>query len=205
LENSNGGIVEIIGITNFDSLKSGSNRSNRVVYCAIPNTVKPGQYRLRMLTRATGGEWGAASLTANGVPNAIPITITAGEAMAGGYGLALTQFSLNDKVSAVPHGKKFSLSAKAVTAGTEAFPGGQFGVALVTHNGNIVEVIYTNNWKALGAGSEISQNINNITVPTSVAPGKYKLAAVARPAGGEWQIITMAVGGVSNSIDFTVQ
>jgi hypothetical protein len=200
LENSNGDMVEIIGISNFDSLKSGSNRSNRVVYCAIPNTVKPGQYRLRMLTRATGGEWSAAMTSSN----AVSITVTAGEAMIGAYGMALMQFSVSGKVSEVTHGKKFSLSAKAVKVGVSAFPGGQIGVALVTHNGTIAEVIYTDNWKALDPGSEISQNINNISVPNSVAPGKYKLRMVVRQQGGEWKIVTMSVGSVSNSIDLTV-
>jgi CubicO group peptidase (beta-lactamase class C family) len=204
LENNNGGIVEIIGITNFASLQPNKNRSNSIVYCAVPNTVRPGQYRLRMVVRPTGGEWGVASQTVSGVPNTIPITITAGEAMVGGYGVALTQFAVDNRVSAVSQGQRFSISARVAKAGVESFLGGQFGVALVGSNGNIVEVIYTTDWKALEPGAERSMTIN-CTMPNSVAPGNYRLRAVVRPPGGEWRIATMSASGVPNSIDFTVR
>jgi hypothetical protein len=90
--------------------------------------------------------------------------------------------------------------------GLEAFPGGQMGVALVGNNGTIVEVIYTSNWNVLDAKSgERSQSINNISVPMSVAPGRYNLSLVVRPIGGEWRIVTMSADGIPNSFDFTVR
>jgi hypothetical protein len=208
LVNNNGDIVEVIGAINFEELNSGSSRTNRIVYCAVPNTVRPGQYSLRMVVRPTGGEWRLVSLTGKNVLNAIPVTVTAGEAMIGGYGLALTQFTVNDRKVAVSvsQGAKFSVYVRAIKVGLTAFPGGQFGVALVGNNDHIVEIINTIDWKALDIKSgERSQDIKNISVPNSVALGRYNLRLVVRPTGGEWRIVTMSADGIPNSFDFTVR
>jgi hypothetical protein len=206
LVDNSGNIVEVIGIANVDALNPNQHRSNRTIMCAAPNTVRPGQYRLRMVIRPTGGEWRVATLTTNGIPNAIPIAVTAGGANAGGHGLALTHFVVNDGKDSAAQGERFGIALRAIKVGMEAFPGGQIGVALADNHGNIVEVIATRDWAALegGAGAR-SQSMSNITVPRTVTQGRYKLRVVVRPTGGEWRIVTMSADGIPTGIDFTVR
>jgi hypothetical protein len=215
LVNNDGDIVEVIGTTNISALNSGQQLSNRTVSCFVPDTASAGQYRLRIVIRPTGGEWRVATLTisserrysamtVDNVPNAITVTVTAGVANSDGYGLALTNFTLNNGVVSAPPGGRFAISLRAVKAGVEPFPGGQIGVALVAHNGDMVDVIDTRNWDALESGSSRSQNMSTVTVPRTVAPGQYKLRVVARPTGEDWKILTMSADGVPTSIDFEV-
>jgi hypothetical protein len=105
----------------------------------------------------------------------------------------------------VAHGEKFLITLKATKMGAGEFPSGQIGAALTGDNGNIVAVIGTRDWAALGSGGQRSQNMNNVSVPKTVAAGKYKLMAVARPANGEWKVVTAGLNGVSAGIDFTVR
>ena len=133
------------------------------------------------------------------VNSATPATITAD------YGLALTNFVVKDGRTSASHGEKFPITLKATTVGLDAFPEGQIGVALVGSKGDIVAVINTREWKALESWEERSQNMSTVSVPKTVAPGRYSLMVVARPAGGEWRVVTVVSGGVSAGIDFTVK
>jgi hypothetical protein len=79
-------------------------------------------------------------------------------------------------------------------------------VALVNNSGKIVEVINTRDWDALESGAQRSQNMSTVSVPKTVAAGKYRLSVVVKPSGEkEWKIATMSIDGVSTGIDFTVR
>ena len=78
-------------------------------------------------------------------------------------------------------------------------------MALVGGNNIIAEVIYSSDWKALDPGAERSLSVSKISVPNSVAPGKYNLMAVVRAHGGDWQIATMSAKDVPTSIELTVR
>ncbi|MDR0472767.1 MAG: hypothetical protein LBH43_03720 [Treponema sp.] len=67
LVDNNGKIVEVVG-----SIKVSSNMK---INCSVPDTVKPGQYRLRIVIKPSSGEWGVATLAPEGVPTSIPFTV----------------------------------------------------------------------------------------------------------------------------------
>jgi hypothetical protein len=124
----------------------------------------------------------------------------------GGYGLSLTDFTV-DKVS-VNQTERFTVKVKAQNMGSEAFPGGNFGAALVDNSNNIVEVVGIWNYTWVlnpRANSSASPWDINCAVPNTVSPGRYRLRIVIRPTGGEWRVATMSVDNCPNSIDFTVQ
>jgi hypothetical protein len=160
------------------------------------------------VTRLTGGEWKIVTRSAvrNNVPNAINITVAAGEANGGGHGLSLTDFTV-DKVS-VTRTERFTVKVKAQNTGTEAFPGGHFGAALVDNNNNIVEVvgIWNYTWVLVPHGlSSASPWDINCTVPNTVNPGRYRLRIIIRPTGGEWRVATNSINNAPTSINFTVR
>jgi hypothetical protein len=203
LVDNNSDIVEVIGSTNLGAFNPGSMYSNRPVNCIVPNTVTPGSYRLRFVVRPTGGEWRIATITINDVPNAIPITVTAGEANGGGYGLGL--LGLTASKTSVPRNEQFDVGYRFLNVGTDAFSG-QAGAALVDNNNTIVAVLRSWNTGNFVVGARNSNPINiTCTVPSTAAPGRYRLRMVVRPTGGEWRVATISVDNSPTSIDFTVR
>jgi hypothetical protein len=207
------------------SLNSGYSRSSPsvAINCIVPEKVKPGAYGLRLAYKTSGeDDWEIVALkekrplVSRGVQEkipmaeidivtSIPFTVSAGRTNLDGYGLMLANFAVRDGRASAAHGEKFPITLKAAKVGAGAFPAGQIGVALVNSKGNIVEVINTRDWSALESGEQRSQNMSTVSVPKSVAVGRYRLMVVARPAGGEWKVVTMALDGVQNGIDFTVR
>jgi hypothetical protein len=203
LVDTSGNITEVIGIRARALLNPGSSSNAIEINCYVPETVRPGQYRVRIVVRPEGGVWRIATLSMPDIPNVIPFTVTAGEANGGGYGLALTAFSAS--TAAVSQNERFTVTATPRNISTERFPGGQIGAALVDNNGRIVEVIGTRNRGALNSGSLSGALEINCTVPNTVRPGQYRLRIVFRPTGGEWRIATLSLQDVPNSISFTVR
>ncbi|MCL2219879.1 MAG: C10 family peptidase [Chitinispirillia bacterium] len=213
LVNSKNEIVEIIGMDryatrNFGALASGVRRS-ATINCYVPEAVKAGQYRLRIVIKPQGGDWKLVELSEirNGVPNAVDLTVTphTGANPGGGYGLLLEKFSVTDDKMHVYHGEKFSVDVRTRKIGEKAFPGGQLGVALADSNGDIVGVIKEINWNALNPGASYrGLTIKNCSVPNTVTPGQYKLMIVTKTAGGEWRFATLSRNDTPNSIDFQV-
>jgi hypothetical protein len=209
LIDNNDNIVEFLGTRQAPGLGIGNTwPSVPEINCYVPETVRPGQYRLRIATRTNDGDWRIIALSEieNGIPNGINFTVTpAGTgALGGGYWLSLEVFSA-DKVS-VSHNETFSVDVRTRAVGTDRFPGGQLGVALVDNNGSIVEVIRSINWGALNPGAAFrGQTINNCRVPNTVSPGRYQLMIVTRPTGGEWRIASISRDNTPNSIDFEVR
>jgi hypothetical protein len=198
-----GNITEVIGIRARALLNPGSSSNPIEINCYVPETVRPGQYRMRIVVRPEGGVWRIATLSMPDIPNVITFTVTAGEANSGGYGLALTAFSAST-ASALPN-ERFTVTATPRNISTERFPGGQIGAALVDNSGRIVDVIGTRNRGALNSGSLSGALEINCTVPNTVRPGQYQLRIVFRPTGGEWRIATLVIGETPTSINFTVR
>ena len=213
LVDNNGRIVEVIGSRNYPwTLNPGYWHNPIEISCTVPNTVRQGQYNLRIITRLDGGEWKIATVSdiSNDVPNAINFTVTAERgAPGGGYGLGLRVFSVNK--TTVARNETFAVSSSFRNFGSEIFSGGQAGVALVDSNGNIVEVIGSRNYPwALEPGYWHNPIEISCTVPNTVRSGRYQLRIVIRPTGvgtgaAEWRIATLSTDDVPASIDFTVR
>jgi len=204
LVDNNGNIVEIIGIRSLGTLNVSSTGSVRELNCAVPNSVAPGQYQLRIVIKTDEGwEIVTKSMVGDGIPSAVNITVTAGEALGGGYGMALTSFTASK--TTIPQNELFTVSSQFRNVGLEQFPGGQAGAALVDDNGNIVEIIGTRSAGSLNAGSNASSRDLNAYVPETVAPGQYRLRIIVKPTDSdEWRFATMSMGDVSSTINFTV-
>ena len=200
LVDNNGRIAEVIGTRNI-SVRAGYQLASTIT-CTVPQTVSPGQYRLMTVIKPTNGEWRVITKSAigNGIPNTINLTVTAGEEMGGGYGLALENFS--PEKTSVLQNEQFTVSVRPRNRGVDTF-NGQLGAALVDNNGNIAAVIGSRNI-GLRAGNQLTSTIT-CRVPNTVSPGQYHLRIVARPTGGEWRIATMSLEGIPTSIDFTVR
>jgi hypothetical protein len=197
-------IVAVIGTRASTSVAAGSGRISYVT-CSIPSTVRPGQYRLQIVTRPPNGERRTVTRSAigDGVPNAINITVSAGEANGGGYGMGLTSFTTSK--TTVSRNEQFDIAYRFLNVGAEAF-NGQTGAALVDNNNNIVAVLRSWNTGNFVVGARNSNPVNiTCTVPNTAAPGRYRLRMVVRPTGGEWRIATISVEGNLTSIDFTVR
>ncbi|MCL2219881.1 MAG: C10 family peptidase [Chitinispirillia bacterium] len=202
LVDANGKIAEVIGRRNTPVRRPGGVTSSYGINCFVTEAVRPGQYRVVAVIRPTGGEWKVITKSAvgNGVPNAINITITAGEAMGGGYGLTLENFS--SEKNAVHPNDRFTVTVKPRNLGADAF-GGQAGAALVDNNGNIAAVLGTKNI-SIRSGNQLTAAFN-CTVPNTAVPGQYKLRIVVKPKNAEqWKIATLSMPDVPNSIDFLV-
>jgi hypothetical protein len=207
LVDNSGSIVAIVGSRSAGALNAGSTGSARELNCFVPETVNPGQYKLRTVTKQTGEDWKLVELSAvgDGVPNSIPLTVTAGVAMADGHGMALT--SLTSDITSINQGDavQFNVSASFRNVSQNTYAGGDWGIALVDNADKIVEAI---GWRALSQrdpGANISVGSVSCRIPNTVASGKYKLRLVVRETGGEWRISTLSIDGVPNSIDFEVK
>jgi hypothetical protein len=123
-----------------------------------------------------------------------------------GYGFGLTAFSADS--TSVSRSGSFTAVIGLKNMSAEVFPGGQRGIALVDNSGNIT-VIGSGNTTAWNPGASNNSITINCVIPNTVRPGQYRLRVVARPGGNnennQWRIVTMALPGVPNSIDFTVR
>jgi hypothetical protein len=206
LVNNNGNITAVIGIINYNVLNVRTSRTS-TINSFVPETVTPGLYQLRMVFRPRDGEWKIITRSdiRERIPNAIPFTVTAEGSLTpgGGYGLALSNFTVNN--TTVAQNESFNISLSLRNIKSVIFSGGQAGAALVDNNGNIVEVVRTiNRTNPLNSGITWITSMNNSRV-TAAPPGQYRLRIVVRPTGGEWRIATLTNNDTPTSIDFTVR
>jgi len=91
--------------------------------------------------------------------------------------------------AAVQHNTPFTVSARVMNIGQATFPGGSLGVALIDSVGRIVDIIGSNNIESLD--NSYITFLTNITciIPDSIPEGRYKLKAIIRSAGANWEII----------------
>jgi hypothetical protein len=77
LVDNNDNIVEFIGTRSASGLGVGNTWSTREINCYIPETVMPGQYRLRIVTKPNDGDWRIVELSEvrNGVPTSIDFEV----------------------------------------------------------------------------------------------------------------------------------
>ncbi|MDR0502180.1 MAG: C10 family peptidase [Treponema sp.] len=209
LADNNGNIVEVIGTRNTGVMNPGSGWVTSIIEmnCFVPETVRPGQYRLMAISRATGGDWKTITVSniSSNVPSAINLTVTAERGAAGGgYGIALVTF--NTSKTTVSQNELFTVSYRPRSLNN--FSGGQVGAALVDSNNNIVQIIGTMNRGALTAGQNWNLShdplVINCYVPETVNAGQYRLRIVVRPTGGEWRVATLAIADIPTAINFTV-
>ena len=159
--------------------------------------------------RPTGGEWKIMTRSAvgNGVPNFLNITVTAGAANSGGYGLAI--MSITPDKTTVTQNERFNVTSRTRNVSQDTFPNGQMGAALVDNNGNIVSVIGSVSFNALNSGNTWTRTISNCAVPNTVRPGQYRLMIVVRPGNNndnnQWRLATLSYQGAETSINFTVR
>ena len=71
----NNGNSNVIGTSSMGEGSSWTRLEDRPINCSVLNTVPKGQYKLRIATRPTGGEWKVATLSIVGVPNSIDFTV----------------------------------------------------------------------------------------------------------------------------------
>jgi len=197
LADSKGNIAAVVGFANFWS---------KSINCFVPDSVKAGQYSLRIVTRPTGGEWSVVTLynRTNGITNAINITVSEERgAKGGGYGLALRAIS-SDKAT-VSINEQFTVTSLLRNLGADFSGGGQTGVALVDNNGNIVSVIGSRNEQEIGGGIRTAPL--NCKVPDTVPAGQYNLRTLAKAKGKDvWRIVTWTVdGNVTTAIPIEVR
>jgi hypothetical protein len=201
LVDNSGKIAAVVGIINFNSLNAGSSRASTVNSFA-PESVKAGQYKLRIVAKPTDGEWKITTLSSQDVPTAIDFTVKAETgAKGGGYGLSLTSFTSNK--TAVSQKDLFTMSSTLKNLNLDAFAGGQVGAALMDNSGNIAAVLGTINFNSLNAGSSRTSTVSSF-VPGDVNPGQYKLRTIVKPTSGEWRVVTLAPDTIPTAINLTV-
>ena len=105
--------------------------------------------------------------------------------------------------SSLQHNMPFTVSTRVWNIGPATFPGGSLGMALVNSDGQMVEIIGSNDIESLD--NMYMTFLTDITcnIPLSVPQGQYKLKAVIKPAGGDWEIIN-ASSGCPNNIEIQV-
>jgi len=206
LVNDSGRIIEVIGNRNRAELNPKASSSSVEINCFVPQTIRPGQYRLMAVIRTEGGQYRTITRSAvgEGVSNFLNVTVTAGDKMSGGHGMRLIDLLVN--ATTVSHNERFTVRPALRTIRTDdIFPGGQVGVVLVNANGDIVSVIGTKNYREQRTGSISAVGEITCTVPSKIRAGRYQLRIVVRPEGGEWRIVTESTGNTPTSVDFTVR
>jgi len=202
LVNNSGEIITVVGNNNRAALNQLSSAGTATIKCYVPETITPGQYRLMAVIRETGEEWKVITKSGDGIPNAFPVTITAGEANGNGYGLGLISFSASK--NAASQNESFTATIGLKNMSSDRFPGGRRGIALVDNDGNITDVGSgnTNPW---GVGTSMD-NINiNCKVPVNFAPGNYQLRVIVKTTDEEWRIATWSEPGIPTSLPFEVK
>ena len=201
LVDSKGNITAIL-----DSVRFGFYWSPRSMNCFVPETVKAGQYSLRIVTKLDGGKWQFVTLSNNieNVPKAINVTVMEERGVkGGGYGLRLRNFTPSK--TAVSQNEPFTIAYELKNLSqTDSFPSIQSGAALIDNNNNIVAVIGTVNIGIVGRGWSRTSTIN-CTVPETVNPGLYKLKNVVRPTGSEWRVATLSDNNAITARAFEVK
>ena len=210
LVNNANEIVEVLGTTGAAERRPQSYTNSFNMDCFVPETVMPGQYRLMMAVRPTGGDWKiiTRSSIGDGVPNAINITVNQGtETAGGGYGLRLTYFVTASNRTSASHNQSFNVSVRMRNRGAEQFAGGQVGAALIDNSGRIVEVIGIANIDELDVGDLMPASISiGCTIPSTAALGLYQLMILTKPNDRQWRIVTQSlVAEVPTSIGFQIQ
>jgi len=124
-------------------------------------------------------------------------------AKGGGYGLSLRRFN-SDKTT-VSRNEEFTVDHSLSDVSSTTFPGVTSGVALMDESNNILEILGTLNIAPDASSNRASAKKIKCKVPSTVAPGQYKLRIVVKTAGNdEWRVVTQPEGNIQTFIDFTV-
>jgi hypothetical protein len=190
---------------NTGNIGSSISTSGGSSKCLVPNTVRPGQYRLKIVFKLKGENWKLAEFpeNINDVPNSIDITVADGEAPDIGYGLGLERFS-PAKTSAFQE-EPFKIILGVVNIISDRIEDGQLRAVLFDMDGNMVADIATKALERLYSRDYKSVTLN-CSIPASVAPGQYILKIDFKPSNQtERKIIDFSLPNIPNSINFEVQ
>ena len=113
------------------------------------------------------------------------------------YIVGMTKLSANPV--SVSLNQQFTISAEINNVGHNPIPAGTYGAALVNDKDEIVETFSFFDGAELRVGYYYPLNNYSCKLQTAT-PGKYKLRAAFKPAGGQWATVISS----PNSIDFTV-
>ena len=206
LLDNNGNISAVLRTINYNSLNISSTRTTSSMQCYVSDSISPGAYRLGIAVRTTGGDWKTVKLSsiAEGIPSFLNFTVRAGEARGDGYGIAVVEFS-PDKTT-VTGNESFGIRLRTKNIGSDTFPGGELGIALVDSNGNIAGFVREREYASINPGTTRTSTVINCRVPNSVRPGQYSLRIMIRPDGNdEWRTAAVSIDDCPTSISFTVR
>jgi uncharacterized protein (TIGR02145 family) len=153
--------------------------------------------------------WMAENLNYKPAEAATPAAAaTAKAAEGGGYGLGVTQFSVQIPAwqARIFPDDNFNVSIQLKNVGTEDMPGGKKSIALIGSGGEIVEIIGNGSFLKMPVGFiDKKPDIIKCKIPATVKPGKYSLRIVILKNGqNDWKVATDAVGNAPTAIEFTV-
>ena len=209
LMNTDGSIAAIIGTAAVSTaawVPGSLGTAPLTINCIVPGNINPGQYKVMAVTKPRGGDWQLVTLSAirDNVPNAINITVTAGEQNGGGYGIGLTKFSPSKTSASV--NEQFQVEYGIRNMSNEPVSGVYRGIALVDNSVNFTVIGSFGNTAVWYPGSSNNNLTINCTVPPNTQTGSYRLRVVIRTINNsEWRFATLASSGIPTSIPFTVR
>ena len=207
LVNNSGNIVAVVGmINNYDAIDPNHTRSS-TINCSVPYSVSTGQYNLRFVTKMNGETaWKIVTRSLQNVPNSIPFTVAEETGIkGGGWGLTLRRFNIvEDKTTASPN-EEFTVDHSLSDLSTTTFPRTTSAVALLDNENNLVEILGTLEIPPITDSNRAVAKKIKCKIPSTVAPGQYKLRIAVKTEGKtEWRIVTQTDGNPPTFIDFAV-
>jgi hypothetical protein len=174
----------------------------------VPETVKPGAYRLRMAFKPTGEkEWRLITTPLGNAHDgnsisAIPFTVTAAKKSTAG--ISLETFSPR-KTDNVIQDEEFTVSVKLKNNSSAVFSG-EVGAVLADDAGKILQVIGSKSVSKLKEQATGSSTSISCAVPKTVKEGRYTLRIAVKTEGKDWEIVTQSAfdKGIRSGFDFSV-
>jgi len=204
---ANNNILSVIGQESSISLDPGNSTTNNQfpIYCTIPVSTSPGNYQIRVVSKLSEASQWTVALETPGyvevlnliITNNPPREIVVNDDINGG---------LKSSATTVDQREIFTVSVTFRNSGTDPMTSGDYGVALVDGNDQILEVIGTyHTSKTLSAGSVFPAPFNiSCAVSSAITSGNYKIRAVFKPADQDWSIAYRTSNDIIDILDLTV-
>jgi len=201
-------IISVIGQRSISGLETGYYfMSPYNINCTIPVSTTPGSCRIRVVYKSADASRWSIATGSPGYADYIDLTITTNTPRTNGI-MVYTDANggLKSSATAVNRGESFTVNATFYNGGTESMTSGDYGVALVDGNDQILEVIGTYHTStALPSGNAFANPFNfTCEVSSAITPGNYKIRAVCKPAGQDWSIVYQQSSSVIDILNLTV-
>jgi len=162
---NNNNIISIIASRNIgdnlvgNRLRVGADVSMQMT-CVVPETVRPGQYRLMAVTRIEGGQWKIVTLSrVSRIPNAFTLTVTESGAAISRMAVQQT-LTLNVPVTvAIDRGLSVQLNFTAPRAGEYTFESSNNGSLRAVAFANVSGATPINNEQGSGTNFRFTRNL----------------------------------------------